>query len=331
MKIPQGRFRFGDSPGFTLAEMLVVLAILAITTTIAVQSLVPVASQARIQATQSTLNSVSAAIVSANTTNSPGVSSFVTGYLADVGIYPRIVVDGTTNTTTTNDLLVQPTDLAIPLFGDPSTGIASLPYPQLSSSTNTMNVPWGWRGPYAQPLSSTVLDITDGWGNPVSLHTVQATSGPVTIGAQTFASLPFGALAVVSGGNATTAHTADSLGSMTDVAVTVPATVSSAQIGGSLYISTGSTPTGTWAVNLCRPGLGGPNGVVTFQATVSPNNGTTPTQSKSVPCDQVTYQLAAAPIGPAVIYVTNAGTATGQAVYLNVAPGNLSPINLRVQ
>jgi prepilin-type N-terminal cleavage/methylation domain-containing protein len=322
---------------FTLAEMLVVLAILAITTTVAVQSLAPVASQARTQGTQVSLNTIGAAIVSTNANSSPGAGNLVTGYLADVGAYPRMVVDSTTNMTTVNDLLVQPTDLSVPLFGDTTSGIATLPYPQLGNPTGTISIPWGWRGPYAQPphaqttSMSSVLNINDGWGNPISLHTIPATNSPLIIGTQTFPSLPYGALAVVSGGDATTTHPVDSLASTTDVTLTIPATATGAQIGGSLYISTGSALTGVWSVNLCRPGPGGTNGVLTYKATITPNDGNTLTQSKSVACDQVTYQLAAAPIGPAVVYVTNSGTATGQAVYLNVLPGNLSPVNLRVQ
>ena len=68
--------------GFTLMEVLIVLAILAITTTIAVQSLGPIANQSRIQATLTTLNEIRAAVLG-NATSTDATQP-VTGFVAEV-------------------------------------------------------------------------------------------------------------------------------------------------------------------------------------------------------------------------------------------------------
>ena len=163
MTDPRIEQRLNRNDGFTLAEMLVVLTILAITTTIAVQSMVPVAGKASFQATQNTLNSIGAAIVSTSQFGSQDMSPVVTGYVADTGSLPRITYDASTGIAV-NDLLFQPTDLGVPVFGDAANGgvILNVPFPQLGNPSNTVNFPWGWRGPYLQPAVGATRSLTVG-------------------------------------------------------------------------------------------------------------------------------------------------------------------------
>jgi prepilin-type N-terminal cleavage/methylation domain-containing protein len=121
--------------GFTLTEMLVALAIMAVLTTVAVQSLGPVADQARYAATERTLTNVRDAILASG-------PSAVSGYFVDMGQLPSTV----------NDLLAGTTSWTVDANG----------------------IPHGWRGPYVTPplmttASSTSGSIVDGWGNPLSL------------------------------------------------------------------------------------------------------------------------------------------------------------------
>lgn len=72
--------------GFTLLEMLVVLTIMAVLTTVAAQSLEPVAQKSRAEATQRTLEAVRAALHSVTHT---GGSTSVAGFVSDLRRLPN--------------------------------------------------------------------------------------------------------------------------------------------------------------------------------------------------------------------------------------------------
>lgn len=174
MKIKTGQHPLGKRirRGFTLAEMLVVLAIMAILTTVAVQSLTPVQNQARNEATQRTLNNISAAIVSS--TQSGGGSSSVSGFVTDVGGPPQSP-DGTTSPLA--ELIFTTTGLP---------GYATYPAP---SPDTDITMLCGWRGPYLKPpVSGNPLDIVDGWGQslldgnpPATFFPSSATPWPILV------------------------------------------------------------------------------------------------------------------------------------------------------
>jgi prepilin-type N-terminal cleavage/methylation domain-containing protein len=94
--------------GFTLIEMLVVISILAVLTTIAVQSLGPVEEKARHEATGRTLNQVRDAVVTTN-------DSAVAGFIADTGRVPTSIADLSGLVSPTAGIVLQPTDL--PAYG----------------------------------------------------------------------------------------------------------------------------------------------------------------------------------------------------------------------
>lgn len=138
---PAGR----SEPGFTLAEMLIVLTILATLTVIAVQSLAPVASQARVDATRRTMEAVRDAIVSTTATS-------VSGFVVDVGRPP-------------NDL-------------------GELVGWDIANNTIAAVHPAGYQGPYLLPPLNSVTQTDplprDGWGQLLS-YTVDTQTGDVAI------------------------------------------------------------------------------------------------------------------------------------------------------
>lgn len=82
--------------GFTLLEMLVVLTIMAVLTTVAAQSLEPVAQKSRAEATQRTLEAVRAALHSVTHT---GGSTSVAGFVSDLRRLPSSLEELYVNTT----------------------------------------------------------------------------------------------------------------------------------------------------------------------------------------------------------------------------------------
>ncbi|MBA4019319.1 MAG: hypothetical protein C0483_19305 [Pirellula sp.] len=82
--------------GFTLLEMLVVLTIMAVLTTIAVQSLEPVAQKSRIEATERTLDTVQKSLLTVTQTAG---STSISGFMADMRRLPTTLAELSVNTT----------------------------------------------------------------------------------------------------------------------------------------------------------------------------------------------------------------------------------------
>ena len=147
----------GDLPrlrfGLTLVELLVVLVVLAILTTVAIQATSSVVDQGRYDATQRTLQNLQDATVSPVGQREPDGTPLITGFVADVGRLPNAV--GTDPLTQLQELWANPNGLTA----------YSL---QTAPSDAQVVLGCGWRGPYLQlPLGTTFL--RDGWGNPLSL------------------------------------------------------------------------------------------------------------------------------------------------------------------
>lgn len=127
---------------FTMLEMIVVLAILAVLAGVAVRSLEPLNQQARVDATQKTLDEIRSSIVGSQAL-SGDVTTSTASFVADVGRLP-----------------VSLDELFLNVNGLPSYQAGAL-----AGDDADVMLPRGWRGPYMRlPIGATTL--RDGWGNP---------------------------------------------------------------------------------------------------------------------------------------------------------------------
>src|SRR5262249_12798072 len=117
--------------GFTLAELLVVLVILSILTIVAVQSLTPLANQARFEATQRTLTKIKPAVVGAPNPSTAAAQGNTACFVADAGRLPVSL------------------DELITYNGSQASTYAFVAClnPYSSSAMSTVTIPCGWRGP----------------------------------------------------------------------------------------------------------------------------------------------------------------------------------------
>jgi hypothetical protein len=137
----------------TLVELLVVLAILALMTTVAVTSSDVFMSQGRYEATTRMLTDIQEAVLGPPNPRQADGTLISLGFVADMGRSP---------VSTSND----PTLALSELWAQPS-GVAPFSLIQSANDTDVV-VPCGWRGPYLR-LGVGQTSIRDGWGNPLNL------------------------------------------------------------------------------------------------------------------------------------------------------------------
>ncbi len=123
--------------GLTLVELVVVLLILTVLATVAVQMVEPQVDQARYDATRKTLENIRAAVIGDPDSRAPDGTPLVSGFVADMG-RPPLAID---------ELFVQgalpPLDFQSPP-GDPDLKMAA-----------------GWNGPYLRlPMAGATRSIT---------------------------------------------------------------------------------------------------------------------------------------------------------------------------
>jgi len=125
--------------GFTLLELVVVIAVMAVLSTVALRSLKGVASQSRFEATQRGLEQIRDAILGSPQDRQPNGAWVSSGFVADTGRLPRSL----------DELISQPADLSSYSVGWSDAGVL---------------VAGGWRGPYVR-LSSGATNLCDGWAS----------------------------------------------------------------------------------------------------------------------------------------------------------------------
>lgn len=175
-------------PAFTLLELVVVLAILAVVTSLAIRSLDHLEDQSRYEKNTRGLEELSAAILGSPDDRAADGTRTVSGFVADMGRLP--VTTGAVNLTLSElwgnpgaAFDVRPALVAngVPLaFVDPQVWVAG-----------------GWRGPYLR-LPSGTTTLLDGWGNPM---TSPATSSPANSDSTGYARLrSLGNLPIIAAG-----------------------------------------------------------------------------------------------------------------------------------
>jgi len=212
-----GRSGTRRRPGFSLIELLVVLAILAALTTIALRSVSNVQSQARYQQTTHALDEIRNAILGPAHQRNPDGTPLVTGFLADTGYLPVYVAAGDP----LGELTTNPNN--IPAYG--------LVY---AASDSAIRIGAGWQGPYVR-LGPGATTLLDGWGNP--FHLYDGTSNLITAPTTPIAAIT----SWCADNNADPVYggTGNTNGYNADVAVPIPATglgSYQAQLTGTLQI-----------------------------------------------------------------------------------------------
>lgn len=152
-------------PGLTLVELLVVLAILAVMTTVAMTLTDSLVDQGRFDATRRTIENLQAGVMGSAGTLDDGDGA---GFVADMGRVPLAV--GADPATQLKELWEAPTDPAL-LYGL-----------RMAAGDADVKLFAGWRGPYLRlaPVASGPAELRDGWGNRFTLlrpDLTPATSG----------------------------------------------------------------------------------------------------------------------------------------------------------
>ena len=132
--------------GLTLVELLIVLVILAIMTTVAITATDSLVDQGRYDATQRTLTNLRSAILG---TPGTGNEAGLAGFVADIGRMPVSL----------DELLAQGT--LTPFIPYTFTKDGAAPD---ASNPAAFTLGAGWRGPYVRLAAGTTL-LRDGWGN----------------------------------------------------------------------------------------------------------------------------------------------------------------------
>lgn len=142
-------------------ELLVVLAILAVVTGLALRSVDRVEEQRRYEAALRGMQEISDAVLGSPEDRAADGSYTVSGFVADMGRLPRTGLS-------TNETEVELSEL----WNDPGVAFEIRPAVALhgvppADVDPRVLVPGGWRGPYLRlPLATNSL--SDGWGNPVT-------------------------------------------------------------------------------------------------------------------------------------------------------------------
>ena len=178
------RNRARHSRGFTLVEMLVVLAILVALASIAVTSLEGVQDQARNDATQRGMQSIEDAVLGQQNLHTPDGVPVITGFVADIGRLPKAAIKTVNGVSQTQPQELWDNPYGLAAFGIKQAVIGNIPTGTAGTAPtgdedSEVYVPCGWRGPYLR-LGIGQSALADGWGNPFELLKVDRTPVAVT-------------------------------------------------------------------------------------------------------------------------------------------------------
>ncbi|MBR4170216.1 MAG: prepilin-type N-terminal cleavage/methylation domain-containing protein [Kiritimatiellae bacterium] len=152
--------------GFTLVEMVVVIALLSLMAHLAVRQLSRQTDARRTAAANRQLEEIAAAVYAMDAMGEP------TGFLVDTGRLPRALPGIFTNLTehivplTISELWRRPDDL--PDYAIRPATPENLCVPEsdkVALADNSVRIPCGWRGPYLR-LPTGKDRLVDPWGNP---------------------------------------------------------------------------------------------------------------------------------------------------------------------
>jgi len=156
----------------TLLELLIVVAILAVLATVAIQSTTDIGNQARYDATLKSLSAFRSALLGPSGQTAPDGSPMATGFIADMGRVPR-------SSTLTHPSYGDVPDLTevysetipsgLKAYALHTAVLGNVSLTSIGSVTDTVNmydlavrVPAGWRGPYLRKASGDAT-LVDGW------------------------------------------------------------------------------------------------------------------------------------------------------------------------
>jgi prepilin-type N-terminal cleavage/methylation domain-containing protein len=131
--------------GFSMLEMLIVLAILSALTMIAVQSLEPVAEKSRYESTMQTLEGIKSAIIAVNQN---GGTTSISGLAADTSLLPDLNSG--------------------PAFFNSLVAGVDIPESASYMLSGGLTAVYGWRGPYLQTTQTT--QFLDAWSQPLGVE-----------------------------------------------------------------------------------------------------------------------------------------------------------------
>lgn len=148
-----------DKNGFTLLELVVVLAILAVVTTLALRSLDQVQDQKRDEANRAGIEALREAVLGSPDDRASDGTLMLGGFVADMGRLPKAVeINGNL---TLAELWLNPGQS---FDVRPATAANGVPPGYVDPQ---VFVSGGWRGPYLRmPIGAETW--LDGWGNPMT-------------------------------------------------------------------------------------------------------------------------------------------------------------------
>lgn len=148
--------------GFTLLELTVVLVILALVATVAIQSLQPQVDNQRFQSATRLLDEIRNATIGPSTKYQSDGTPLISGYVADVGQLP------TDNLQQQQAMTSDEPPVLMDLWDNQSELANNYPFqfrsgPVQPTDYSSISLPCGWRGPYLQ-LPTGETSLKDPWG-----------------------------------------------------------------------------------------------------------------------------------------------------------------------